>query len=144
MSAPKWVTVSRGMRSWHIRLGSREGGPGRAPSASAEGLHGWGSEPEGAQHIPPPRDPRAPQWFNQGQVSPGEQHHGEQCPHPKLSIKPRKEMAFRARMSWESPGLHLRACLVPSHSQAREGYRSLTQLGAVETAKLGLFFLRQD
>lgn len=60
VSAPRWVAVSRGTRSRHTRLGSREGGPGRAPSASAKGLHGWGSVPEDAQHAPPPRSPRAP------------------------------------------------------------------------------------
>ena len=109
----------------HMLLGHQAGITGRQSrpcSLSVCGGSPWGSVPKSAQHIPPPRDPRAPQWFNQGQVSPGEQRRGEQCPHPKFSIKPRKEMAFRAGMGCESRGFHLRACLVPFHPQERKSY----------------------
>lgn len=126
----------------HALLGHQAGVTGRQSrpcSLSICGGSPWGSVPEGAQHVPPPRDPRDRQWFNQGQVSPGEQHRGEQCPHPKFSIKPRKKIAFRAGRGCESLGFHLRACLVPFHSQERKGYRSLIQLRAGEAAKFGLF-----
>ena len=125
----------------HVLLGHQAGVTGRQSRPCSLSLCGgspWGSVPEGAQHVPPRRDPRAPSGLTKAKCPQGSNIVVNSV-HTPFSIEPRKEVAFRARMGCESLGFHLRACLVPFHPQERKGYQSLTQLRAVGTAKLGLF-----
>lgn len=127
-----------GTRSWDIRLGSREGGPGCAPSASAGGFP-WGSVP-GAQHVPP-REITGPSGLTKAKCPQASNIVVNSVHTPNSPLNQERKLLSGPEGA-VSHGFHLRACLVPFHPQERKGYpKSLIQLRAGETAKFGLFFL---